>query len=216
MIELNLLPEELKKVKERTLELPDMPVMSIMLGLTVVLVSLHLILFLFVSNGKNLTVTLQKKWEQMQPQNAKTEEVARELSELENRGGAIRKIAKPKLKWTEIFSGVNRAIISNVWLSEMDVRYSQEIKEGQLGDVMPLSLDITGYALGYSEEATSSVAKFITSIKNEEGLSGYFQEIELQSMRNRNLAGEEVMLFKLGCSFKKGPEDQKAVVETKK
>ncbi len=68
---------------------------------------------------------------------------------------------------------------------------------------LPVSLDITGYALGESEVATSRVAKFIASLRKNRHFVLYFDDIELDDLRNEGVAKEEAMRFKLECRFKK-------------
>jgi hypothetical protein len=50
--------------------------------------------------------------------------------------------------------------------------------------------------------AMPTVGKFMESLKRNKGFSDYIDEIELESIRNVLISGEEAMMFKLECRFK--------------
>ena len=184
--------------------MPDIPVIPIAIGVLAALIIIHtLSLFLFYNN-QNLSKSLQNKWEQMEPQRVKTEKVTKEINGLREKTEAVRLIAEPQLNVAKLLNGLNRAMIPNIWLSKMEMELIEE-KSGRgksLTYTRDRVLDITGFALGKSEIATSNVAKFITSLKGNKKFSEYFDDIELENMQNRELLGEEVMRFKLLCKFK--------------
>jgi cell division protein FtsB len=200
MIELNLLPRELRTKKKRlsTVKMHVVSVGAIVAGLAIVVVLTHLLLVLLVRINTDLSKTLEEKWQQIQPQRKRTEKLTAEISSLEKRVMAIREIAKPGLNWTKLLSGLNQAVRQNIWLSGLKLKFSDTAGEKDL----PSTLHITGYALGKSEEATAYVGKFITSLKETKDFSEHFDVIELQDMKNRDIAGEEVMLFRMNCRFK--------------
>ncbi len=197
MIELNLLPPELKKKKKKK-ALPKIKALPITLGVIIALVFTHIILLFLVGNNVRLAHALGGKWDNMQPQREKTEKIIRQINYLDQKVAAVSKIAKPDLDWAKLLEGLNDAMVPNVWLSEFKPVYAKGAKAGN--SYVPRSLDLTGYALG--ADATAVVAKFINSLKKSAGFSGYFEEIVLQNMRSRQMAEEEVMMFKLTCQFK--------------
>ena len=160
-------------------------------------------------------MTLTAKWDQMQPQKTKTDAIAKEINELQRRVEAIRKISKPDLDWARLMKGMNQAVIPNIWLSEFRVIYEKQRKKGP--DEAPLeSLDLTGYAVGKSEIAMSTVGKFMENLKRAANFSEYFGEIELQNIRNAMISGEEVMMFKLICKFKREEPVEKEKPKSKR
>ncbi|RKY42966.1 MAG: hypothetical protein DRP85_01170 [Candidatus Makaraimicrobium thalassicum] len=202
MIELNLLPKELRKKKKRPVQMPEIPVLPVAAGAMVFFVSVHLLVLFMAGSKKSLLKSAEEKWDQMRPQREKTEKIVKGIASLEKKVIAVRKIAKPDLAWAKLLSGLSQAVIPNIWLSDFELKFSGTGAKRKAPTDLPFSLDITGYALGRSEEATLLVAKFINSLKRNKDFSGYFEEIELQNMRNREVAGEEAMMFKLECRFK--------------
>lgn len=203
MIELNLLPKELrrKRKKRKGAELPKIPMLPIAVGIIVVLLFTHLGLMILARGNRKLAEELATKWDEMKPQRDKTDDIAKEINALQKRIDAIRKIAKPDLDWARLLGGLNQAIISNIWLSEFSISTRKQQRGKEQVEETPLSLDLTGYALGKSEIAMSTVGRFMESLKKNKNFFGYFKEIELQNIRNAMISGQEVMMFKLICKF---------------
>jgi hypothetical protein len=126
----------------------------------------------------------------------------REINGLENRLAAVRKIAKPDLDWARLLSGLNQAMIPNIWLYKFEPVFPKDRTRSSDPGRVPLGLELGGYALGTSGEATRNVGKFIKSLERYNDFFGYFDEIELENIRNQVIAGEEVMMFRLNCRFK--------------
>jgi len=204
MIELNLLPKELRKKKK--VALPEIPILPIAIGVVCVLVVLQVILFGLMRSRKTRLRRLEKKWEQLEPQRKVINKVITGIKATENHVKVIKDIAAPEVDWAELLSGLNQSMIPNVWLSEFKPVFKKPQK-GKKKTGLPTSLDLTGYGLGSGEIATATVAKFIDSLKKTEEFSKFFDDIELQNMHKQTLDGEEVMRFKLICTFKTKEEE---------
>jgi type IV pilus assembly PilN-like protein len=203
MIEINLLPKELRKVQKITSQIPDLPLIPIIAGVIGIF-----IMFNFLVSGvgyKNgiLEKRYNKKWDAMHSERMQTGQISRETKNLQRKLNAINKIDKPLVSWTQIMNGLNQAMTTRVWLSNLEVGYEiKSIRRG-VSTSIPVSLEINGYALGTSGQATSQVAKFITSLKGKNDFSQFFDAIELEKLSKNEVAGQEVMTFNLSCKFKK-------------
>lgn len=199
MIELNLLPKELRKKEKR--EIPKVNVMPIAIGVMATLVMIHIILIVLVSINDSKINKLKPKWDQIQPLKTKTELLATQTVDLEKRLTAMKGIAEPPIDWPRILSGLNKSMVPTIWLYD----FNPVSRQGQLGLLsagMPQNLSISGYDLGESEEATSSVGKFINNLKKDPDFSEFFTGIELEGINSRIVSGQKVMMFKLNCTFK--------------
>ena len=205
MIELNLLPKELRKKKKRQIQmpkLPKLPALPAAIAVIAVLIIIHVLMSLMVMTNKKNFAMLDKKWQQMKPQRERTEKLAREINAIEKRNAAVKKISKPDLEWSRLLSGLNQAVIPKIWLSLFELSFrSTAGKKVTISD-LPVSLKLIGYALGKSEEATATVAKFINSLEENLHFGSCFEEVELRNMRSNNIAEEEVMMFELNCLFR--------------
>lgn len=214
MIELNLLPKELRKKEKKPL--PKIKIVPIAIGVAATLVSVHLI-FVAVVFAKSMTLKhLKSKWQEMQPLKTKTETMYAEIADLDKRMTAIRKIARPQLDWVRMLSGLNQAVTPSVWLFEFKPVAGKGAQQNITSGTPATYLQISGYALGGSQQGTASVAKFINSLKKTQDFYVYFDDVELEMINSRTIAGEDVMLFKLRCAFKGAAQAQEPKKETKK
>jgi len=213
MIELNLLPKELRKVKRVSLQLEDIPVAKIAIAVLSGLIVLHLLLILFDARNHSILKKLTAEWDGMEEQREETGKLTEEIIALEKKLEAVGNITESDFNWTKLLSGLNNSVIPNIWISGLELTFQDSKKKGKRkgSEKVPTAVSITGYALGSSQEATSIVAKFITSLKENTEFSDYFREIALQNMRMNEIDGKEVMMFVLACHLKSAdPEKQKS------
>ncbi|MFH1394941.1 MAG: hypothetical protein ABIH09_02155 [Candidatus Omnitrophota bacterium] len=204
MIEINLLPKELRKVKKVTVQIPNIPILPVAAGVLAVLVAVYGGLDVAVLKKKQDLGALDEKWRLMEPQREKTGRIIAEIAANEKKVSAIRKIAKPKLNWTKLLLGLNESIIPNIWIADLGLQAHVHANK-KSKDVN--CLEIGGYALGNSEQATLLVAKFINNLEENKNFSDYFERIELRNINKREIKDEEVMMFKLDC-YMKNREDE--------
>ena len=203
MIELNLLPKNLRR-KKKKMDMPVIPILPVAFAVLAVVIVLQLVMIFWI-RGKSVALhKLNRKFEELKPQSKTADDVAKEIQDMENRMAAMKSISKPPLDWAELMAGLNLAVVPDVWLSEFKPVAAQG--KGQKG---PGTLELTGYALGESEVATSTVAKFIDSLKNTNEFFKYFEEVELQDVRQQTMEKESVMAFKLIARFKTAAEPVK-------
>ncbi|MFH1799008.1 MAG: hypothetical protein ABH844_06735 [Candidatus Omnitrophota bacterium] len=203
MIEINLLPPEMRKKKKHLFqELPVIPLIPVCaLGVGVLLI-MHTALSFTTGENRKLLKKLETKWLDMQPEQEKINTIVRETNLFEKKALSLRRIARPDISWARLLKGLNKAVISKIWLSGLDLVYYDDAGRMQSMGDFPSVLKISGYALGNSEKATSITAKFITSLEMSKDFSDYFERVELENMQNSEFAGEECMIFELGCVFK--------------
>jgi len=206
MIELNLLPKELR-VARKKINMPEIPILPVASCVLALVMLLHVSALLATKFKLGTMRRVEIKWKEMQPAKTDAEKLSDEIDGLERRLKVTRDIATPPIDWAELLSGLNQAMIPNVWLSEFKPVLQSVKGSGKKQSGITSKLELSGYALG-KEAATSIVGKFIDSLKQNEDFSKYFKEIELSGIRNQKFEGEEVMSFKLICVFK-DPEPDK-------
>lgn len=198
MIELNLLPRELRKKKKKHFgRMPSLPFLPIAAGLIAVFISLNFVLIFFEIHKKKSLSVLNKKWESMRPEREKTEKLTSEILSFEKRVAATRKIAEPDLKLVNLLEGLSKGVDPNIWIERLDLKSVKRFDSGNNG-----FLEIEGYAIGKNEKATLLVAKFISNLEGIKEFSDICETIELKNINKREFSGEEVMRFKLRCDFK--------------
>ena len=226
MIEINLLPEELKKKKKVKAPKPEagaapsfsfsfkIQLLPTCLGVLGGILLLNFIVTLLTSMNVNSSYGMQDEWKGLKPQKEIIDRIKSKSMALKKRLNSIRRIAHPELEWTRLLSGLNQAVIPDVWLTSFKPTLAPQGTEGK---TMPLSLSLEGYAVGKSETATSTVAKFINSLKNNKDFFGYFDDVELQDIRSSKISDQEAMKFKLVCKFKtKTPKSEASTKKKRK
>jgi len=226
MIEINLLPQELRRKKRVQFKVPEIPVLPIVAVVAVALVGIHIMLSLLLGFNNSRLKAWNARWDGMGPEKEKTERVTKKIASLKGKVIAVRKIAKPEVDWAEILTGLNQAVTPHIWLSSFDMdiskgsgkkqvsRKKSKSKKKKTKEIIIPVLYLTGFALGESEDATSSAAKFITSLERTDKFSKYFDKIELKSMKSQKVLKESVMGFELDCKFK--IKEEKTLSKNKK
>lgn len=204
MLEINLLPKEKRRARKRRVKGRNnfwfIPALASSL---ILLFALHGSLFLYLRGIRTQVADLESKYESLGPKQQRTASLAKRLQDSESRIESLKEIVEREPKWTDILSGLGKAVVANVWLFEFSDGTPQRSNILSDGASKRFFL-IRGYALGGSEAATSTVARFITSLEREEDFIKHFRNIDLENMHSQTIEGEEVMMFVLRCDFKEG------------
>lgn len=202
MLEINLLPKELRRRRRDTGEAAKLMFFkALSVFIIVILVLVHGLMLFYQQGLRSDLEIIEEEYRALGSQREEVAAIADDIEELQTKVQAIRDIAGPEVQWADLLTGLNKAMIPNVWLSfigngesRTSGRVAQERADGR-------SISIRGYALGESEHATSLVAKFITSLQRENDFARFFKNIELDSMQSQRIEGDEVMMFVLKCDF---------------
>jgi len=208
MIEINLLPKEMRR---RKIDLPDISLMPIV----ILIVVLHLTLsFSANMKGKSLSL-LEKKWEGLQPNKQIAEELTGELTAMRTKIDVIDDLIQGRMNWSLKLSDLCDAMISGVWLNklwleERVIIERMETKNQEGGDRPNIitrervvrTLHLNGSVIATGGQETAAIGKFIKSLKNNRSFFSDFTEIETSSIQRSRLKDLEVMDFELVCYFK--------------
>jgi Tfp pilus assembly protein PilN len=222
MIELNLLPKDLKVVpkKKKTttnITLPKVaPVPLIISAISIILVS-QLILGLFSVAQTNKLAKLSKEINQLSPQEAIAAALKKEVDELDRKFSVIDSLTSSSLIWSKKLYDLSSTLTEGVWLTSLYL--TTEASEPQGGtpasqttaytppQQMPPRqvLVLQGSAVSQSPgEEAAVVGKFMESLRNSKDFFADFEDIKLSSIQRKKLGAIEVMDFTVVCYFKKG------------
>jgi len=192
MIEINLLPEELKIKKKKKIELSKIPLMPFFFVTISILMFAHVALIIAVNVNKSKLGALKKTWESYAPKRKETDLLKNNVKRINDRVKTIEELTKKRVLWARKLNSLSNVIPPNIWLSKL--AYVEKINV--------ITLTIEGYAAGTTDEGTAYVARFIKALKSDASFFEDFKDIELGSMRTSLIEGQEVMNFKLICTFK--------------
>ena len=195
MIEINLLPEGLRK-KRKKIELPEIPIIPITIGIVGIMVAVQIVLGGALVLCRREIGILDKKWQDLAPRKAEIDRTKKNISLAEKKTQTIEYLMSERLSWARLLNEISDSMTSNVWLNELD--YTEKIDKSILERVLAIS----GSSAGKDEEATAHIARFIRALKENENFFRDFNDIELVSIKKGSVSGQDVMDFTLACKFK--------------
>jgi len=213
MIEINLLPEDLRK-KESSLKKID--IASVILSnlsfakfaviVCAVLIAMHSILFVVGLAGKAKLSSLTKQSGLLGDKEKEALALKLNADVINRKKTAIDELMVKSFDWAKKLNDLSDSMTTGIWLS--DLTYDEKVTEITGGMAGPADgkrvmkyMVISGYASSRGEEGTASIGKFIKSLKNNAGFYGDFSDIELGSIRRDKIEGQDVMNFKITCLF---------------
>ncbi len=218
MIKINLLPEELQK-KRMIIELPEIPIIPITIGFvgTLVIIQLFLSSLIFF-NAYNVS-KLEKKWEILEPKKQELDKLKKGISSSSAKSQAIDALIEKRISWARILNEISNSLIGNIWLTELSYKEKiegsapearnskkQQAKKSRKTKDVPSynigTLTLSGSSSGKGEEGTATIARFIKALKGNANFFKTFSDIELISIKNGTLAGQDIMNFTIDCKFK--------------
>ena len=212
MIELNLLPQELRK-KRKKIELPEIPIIPIAASVIVALILIQLLLTVLIFTSKAQLNSAEKTWTELGPKKAEFDKIKNEIALGNQKIKAIDQLIADRLSWSHLLNRLSDSLMSNVWLTEFSYNEKKaapvvkKSKKRKKKTVTPTiseeTLTLSGSASGRGEESTAYIARFIRALKNNQEFFRNFDDIELVSIKQGTVSGQSVMNFKIVCKFKK-------------
>jgi len=211
MIEINLLPEEMRK-KERAfkkievdlsgIDLAKLPVGRIAVWAAVFFVCLHLGLFLIGYAGKAWSSSLAKEYEEILPEKGKADQLKAESDLIAKKVKTVNELMSKRFSWARKLNSLSDAVTPGVWLS--DLAYNERGSNEAQGNARAAvrSLTISGCVSKMSEEGTALVGRFIQNLKDNREFYSDFSAIELGSIKSDKWDDQEIMRFTITCFFR--------------
>jgi Tfp pilus assembly protein PilN len=212
MIEINLLPEEMKKKESffakmdlSVFKLQKLPVLPIAAGFAGLLIAVQVTVFAVSIYAGISLGSLTKKYEAIALKRKEAEALKAKNDAIIKRAGAIDELTGKRFSWAKKLNALSDSVTQGIWLSELDyderpAALARAVKGKAAG--MPGRLVMNGYAAGIGEQGASLVGKFIKNLRENEAFYADFSDIDLVSVKSDKVEGQEVMSFKISCVFK--------------
>jgi len=198
MIEINLLPNDQKAKQKKVLDLKKIPILPIAVGVIGSLIIVHIVLIVTIRINKIALTKVKKQWEEISPKKTMMDALKKRVAGINAKIGAIEGLTEKRILWAKKLNDLSDLMPSNIWISNLSYD-----KSGQ----MP-SLILDGFAAGTTGEGATYVARFIKAMKNNNDFFKDFRDIELGSMRRSLIDKDEVMNFKIICTFRNSGKNQ--------
>ncbi len=186
MIEINLLPEELKaRVREKT------PVtgtdlkrfLFILPVIAALLLCLHIYLAAMnIKNGVELR-SLTKKWEAVAPQKKELDEFNKSYAVFSDDIKAAERLTADRVDWSQKLDRLSRDLPAGIWFRDIF------IKSG--------SFTLEGSVLSLQEDEMGLIKEFMDALKNDAEFFKGFESLDLGSVQRKALGSYNVIDFVL-------------------
>ena len=198
MIEINLLPEELrnrvvKPVKEaqpvKSSAKPGAQQLILLIPLVfAVLIIAHIIIVLLGVTRSSQLNTLKNKWERMSPERKILEDFNNEHLLYSGDSKEIQKLVNERINWAEKLNKLSLILPSGLWFEAISV-------SGK-------AFNLRGKAVSLTKEEVSLLRNFIDNLKSKPNFIKNFNSLELSSIQKETIGGYEVVDFNLVGSLK--------------
>lgn len=201
MIEINLLPVQVRARKREQSDLPSLPIIPIAVSIVALLVLLQVLLFLMAQFKGGALFSLKKKNEKIRIVNVEAVSLDESVKVLSSKVEVIDKLRGSRFSLARKLSDLSDAMVTGVWLRSIDVKKGDVPGEpGILREV----LVIDGSSVVSEEKDDGSIGKFVNSLKDNTSFSDDFDEIELSKFERKKIKNTEILDFIIICHFKKG------------
>lgn len=227
MIEINLLPDELKKRKRiqpgaavSAIDLQKLPFKEIAFIAVGGFIVIQIILFAVGSFCSARCSGLDKEYKEILPKKIESEKLRIQLDKMSKKVSAIDELMVKRFSWAKKLNDLSDSMTPGIWLTglEYDEKLEEIIKEAPAGSpktrtaqpgktetekILQRYLIISGTASSMGDEGTALIGRFIKSLRENPGFYSDFSDIQLGTIKREKAEDQEVMTFKITCLFKK-------------
>lgn len=193
MIEINLLPEELKLKSKKSAEIKEQQkeikkllyVVSAVVGLLLIA---HLSM-ISVTIAKSIHLAaLNLQWRKLDPQRKQLEEFQKEYSASSANSQAIQELINKRIDWSEKLNNLSLNLPSGIWFNEISA-------SGK-------SFNLRGTVVSLAKEEVNLINQFLNNLKRDNSFFKDFVSIELGPLSRRSIQSYDVIDFTLNATLK--------------
>lgn len=219
MIEINLLPDEMRKKEPVKLALPEIPVKKTLFMALGAVFGLQ-VLLIVITLGLRLRVGwLEGQVAGLQSAGAKVTAHKTETAMLQDRLKQLRAATGRKFYWAKLLDALTASTTRGVWLRTLNVKTEEKTDTGGSNVATPPKeekgetkktaktapaklLVLEGSAIGAGQE-TAFIGKFLQSLKDNAVFREIFSDIQVSDIQQRRIEQVDAYDFLIVCKFKK-------------
>ena len=194
MIEINLLPPELKKKRGSKIlggkfNLPPEVMIGLGGGMVAFLIIVHILLMLTNIARLAQYKSLKKEWDRMLPHKGEADNVVKELRNLQAKLKSIDQVSGQELYlWCQKLNIISDSIPRGLWLRKVSLNVH--------------NLSIEGSAISKKDQERVNIHAFASNLKKEEKFMNSLTNLELGSIQRRNINKVEIADFVMTAKTK--------------
>lgn len=181
MIEINLLPEGLRKKRAIQFTLPKEYLRSASIIAAALIVILHILIQAFIIAKSIMLASSDKRMAIIQPQRQLVDEMKSEVQKYKALQDLFSQAGAQRLRSAQVLNLISDAMPQGTWLTELSL--FAEVSELSGACVSAEGLEIV------------QVGKLLNALKQEPELRRVFPELELASVKRRKVGPTEVVEF---------------------
>ncbi|MFA5388920.1 MAG: hypothetical protein WC312_04100 [Candidatus Omnitrophota bacterium] len=192
MIEINLLPEELRRKKTEPAFSLDMGSGKMKFlaagGAAGILVLIVIAFFLGTSIRNSQIDRLLAKEKNFSVRFSRVDNINKEIALLRSKTAVLDQLTKRKFLWAEKLNRLSDLALPGIWFTHV---YTDAENR----------LIIEGSVISKSEEAMAFVGKFMKNVKDDQGFFRDFKSVKLESVQRKSKGERDVVDFKIALYF---------------
>ncbi len=192
MIEINLLPENLRKKKQFQLNL-DLQANNVRLIGGGALLGVLIVLIIFFSVGSSIRKAqasrLIKREQAVAGQASQAKAISDDVSVLKAKMVASDEVTQRRFLWAEKLNQLSDLILPGIWFTRIYMDSGNKLM-------------VEGSVISKKEEAMASVGKFMKGLRENEAFFKDFTNVKLESVERQSLDNRDVVDFKIVLYFR--------------
>jgi Tfp pilus assembly protein PilN len=189
LIEINLLPENIRPKKDKTLTVSSKQVLSYLFIGAVILVAINLIILSLSFSLRVNIFGLNKKLSKIQPQLQKMQEAERQLQQSQEKMRLAQNLVLNRILWSQKLNIIADTLAQGAWLRYIGVKQN--------------SFNMDGSCVSLKGEEINIIKNLIDTLKEDANFFRDFDNLELKSVQRRLIGGIEVVDFNFVGNIKK-------------
>jgi hypothetical protein len=221
MIEINLLPPELKKSRRSgpkidmsKVDFTKLPMLKIAASAIGLIAAVQISVFAFGVLFSVFCGSIERRYNEISATRQEAEKYKTDISQMTRKISAIDELMVKRFSWAKKLNDLSDSVTAGIWLAQLD--YDERTIErpkaqpaGAKADARQSTekaleryLIISGAASSMGEEGTALIGKFIEKLKNNPSFYSDFGDIELGNIKREQSGNQEIMTFRITCLFK--------------
>ncbi len=187
MIEINLLPEELRQKKQHLGFEPDslLYLVPLVFGILIV-VHIYLAADGIIA-GYQLR-NLGNKWEKLEPQRKMVENINKEYAGLTQDSAAIQRLLKERVIWSEKLNLLSFDLPPGIWFNEISISEK--------------GLTVKGSVISLTKQELGQIKKFLDNLEKDNNFFVNFTSLDLGPVQKVSIGSYEVAEFTISGKLK--------------
>ncbi len=207
MLQINLLPEHLRKKKKASIQIPDITVtmLPILIGIGLLIIFLHITFIFVVRSKSNALKKLSTEWATIESDKTSVEALKKETTRIKKRVNAIDSLMGEKVSWSRKLNELSDLVLPGIWFTRLSIdkrSISTDSKSSERREITYLS--IVGEVSATVEEELVILGRFIKQLKADPSFSRDFSSIELTATQLHQIENQDAMKFNVKCQLKEG------------